>query len=105
MKLREKIKSLSGLWWISWFGIIGGFFLVGGWECKREFDDGGAASHFSLVLLTIIASSWSAFFVVDGKARNREPVVVEVLTAMGTLLAIFTLLGIFFFVQIAPRVR
>lgn len=105
MKLREQIRSLSGLWWISWFGIIGGFFIVGVGECKREFDDGSAASHFSLALLTIIGFSWSAFFVVDGKARKREPAVVDVLTAMGTLLAIFTLLGIFFFVQIAPRVR
>lgn len=82
-----------------------GSFLVGGWEYKREFDQGGAASHFSLALLIIIALSWSAFFVVDGKARNRERVVVNLLTVMGTLLAIFTLLGIFFFVQIAARVR
>lgn len=101
----KKIKSLSGLWWISGFGIIGGFFLVGGWEYKREFDQGSAASHFSLALLTIIALSWSAFLVFDGKARKREPMVVDVLTAMGTLLAIVTLLGIFFFVQIVPRVR
>jgi uncharacterized membrane protein YGL010W len=104
MKLREKIRSFLGYWWISWFGIIGGFFLVGGWECKREFDRGGAAFHFSLALLIIIAVSWVAFFVVDGNAQRREPMVVNVLTAMGTLLAIFTLLGIFFFVQIAPRV-
>jgi hypothetical protein len=105
MKFREKIKSLSGLWWISWFGIIGGFFLDGGWEYKREIDQGSAASHFSLALLTINALSWSAFFVLDGKARKREPKVVDVLTAMGRLPAIVTLLGIFFFVQIAPRVR
>jgi hypothetical protein len=105
MKLREKIRSFLGYWWISWFGIIGGFFLVGGWECKREFDQGGAAFHFSLALLITIALSWSAFFVVDGKAQRRGPMVVNVLTAMGTLLAIFTLLGIFFLVQIAPRVR
>jgi drug/metabolite transporter (DMT)-like permease len=105
MKLSDKIRSLSGLWWISWFGIIGGFFLVGGWEYKREFDQGGAASHFSLALLIIIALSWSALFLVDGKCRKREPVVVKLLTVMGTLLAIFTLLGIFFFVQVAPRVR
>jgi drug/metabolite transporter (DMT)-like permease len=105
MKLLEKIRSLSGLWWISWFGIIGGFFLVGGGEYKREFDQGGAASPFSLVLLVVITLSWSVFFVVDARARNREPMVVTLLTVMGTLLAIFTLLGIFFFVQVAPRIR
>jgi drug/metabolite transporter (DMT)-like permease len=104
MKLLEKIRSLSGLWWISWFGIIGGFFLVGGWEFKRELDQGGAASHFSLALLILIALSWSAFFVVDGRAQKREPRVVNVFTVIGTLLAIFTLLGIFYFVKIAPRV-
>jgi drug/metabolite transporter (DMT)-like permease len=105
MKLLETIRSLSGLWWISWFGIIGGFFLVGGWEYKRELDQGGATSHFSLALLILITLSWSAFFVVDGRAQGREPAVVNVLTVMGTLLAIFTLLGIFYFTKIAPRVR
>jgi hypothetical protein len=66
-----------------WVRNYRGFFLVGGWEYKREFDQPSAASHFSLALLTIIALSWSAFFVFDGKARKREPMVVDVLTAMG----------------------
>jgi len=53
---------------------------------------------------------WIVFFVVDDKARKRinaaenATVVVDLLTITGTVLAVFPLLGIGFFVVIAPRV-
>jgi len=54
---------------------------------------------------------WVLFYAVDEKARGRvdgeknKQVVVELLTIAGTFLAVFTLLGIFFFIYIAPRIR
>jgi hypothetical protein len=105
MNLREKIRSFAGLWWISWFGIWGGFLFVGGSEYKRELAQGGAASHFSVTLLTVVTLSWITFFIADAKLRAGERAVVNLLTVMGTLLAIFTLLGIVFFISIAPRIH
>jgi len=52
---------------------------------------------------------WVLFFVVDHKARSgayREKSwkdLVHLSTLAGTILAIYTLLGIFLFVYIAPR--
>ncbi len=102
---------MLGFWWISWFGIIGAFFLIGGMEYRRESSQGGAASHFSLMLLIITSLSWILFYAVDAKARKRvdgeknKRVVVDLLTVTGSLLAMFTVLGIFYFADIAQRVR
>jgi hypothetical protein len=60
------------------------------------------------MIVTILL--WIAFFIADDRARKRidgEPsltVVVDLLTLTGTFLAVFTLLGIGFFLVIAPRV-
>jgi hypothetical protein len=106
-----KMKSLRrwlGLWWISWFGIIGGFLMVGIGEYRHESR---AASHFSSTLMIVTVLLWIVFFIADDKARKRidsegnTTVVVDLLTLTGTFLAVFTLLGIGFFVVIAPRVR
>lgn len=106
---RKKGRSIADValsfWWISWFGIIGGFLFVGASEFRRELSQGGAASHFCLTLLIIVTLLWIMFFVADSKVKNREPAVVNLLTVMGTILAVFTILGIFFFIAIAPRVR
>ena len=53
---------------------------------------------------------WIVFFIADDMARKRidgegnTAVVVDLLTLTGTFLAVFTLLGVGFFVVIAPRV-
>jgi len=53
---------------------------------------------------------WALFFVADHKARkkidgeNSRQVVVNLLTLTGSILAVFTLLGIWFFTYIAPRI-
>jgi hypothetical protein len=54
---------------------------------------------------------WVLFFAIDNKARDKvdgrknKQVVGEITSVIGTVLAIFTLLGIFFFVYIAPRIQ
>ena len=69
------------------------------------------ASHFSLALMIVTIGAWLVFFVADGKIRSRidseenRAAIVDLLTLTGTLLAVFTLLGIGFFVSIAPRLR
>src|ERR1700751_2572136 len=105
-----KMKSLRrwlGLWWISWFGIIGGFLMVGIGEYRIESP---AASRFSVTLIIVTGLLWIVFFIADHRARKKTggettpTVVVDLLTMTGTFLAVFTLLGIAFFVVIAPRV-
>jgi hypothetical protein len=59
------------VWWISWFGIIGGFLLVGFWEYKLLSAIGGLAAHFSIVLLTVIVLSWILFYVVTAKLEAK----------------------------------
>ena len=93
---------LLSFWWISWFGILGGFIFVGGQEFGLEISNGGVASPFSLTLLTVIPLSWIVFFVADSKFKERRPVVP--LTTVGTILAILTILGIFYFLNVANRV-
>jgi hypothetical protein len=108
----EKFRDISvGLWWISWFGIIGGFLLVGVWEYRSISSQGGALPRFSLTLLIVTSLLLAVFYAVDGKARaavegaKNEQVVVHLLTMAGTFLAIITLLEILFFIYIAPRVQ
>jgi RsiW-degrading membrane proteinase PrsW (M82 family) len=108
---RANMKSLRrwlGLWWISWFGIIGGFLMVGIGAQRHEST---VASRFSIALMIVTVVLWISFFIADHHARERidgeanRRVVVDLLTLTGTFLAVFTLLGISFFVVIAPRVR
>jgi len=100
-------RKLLGLWWISWFGIIGGFFMVGISDYRHESP---SASHFSLALMIVTSVLWIVFFVTDASVRDKVDgeknriVVAYLLTLMGTFLATLTTLGIAFFVVIAPRV-
>ena len=67
-------------------------------------------SHFSITLMIVTVLLWIVFFIADDKARKtidgegNTAVVVDLLTLTGTFLAVFTLLGVGFFVVIAPRV-
>jgi hypothetical protein len=103
----KSVRSWLGLWWISWFGIIGGFLMVG---IGGYWHESTAASHFSVTLMIVTVLLWIAFFIADDRARKRingeanTTLVVDLLTMTGTILAVFTLLGIGFFVVIAPRV-
>lgn len=99
--LPQRRTSLRNLllsaWWVGWLGIIGGFLFVAVSEVKFEFSR-GAVSRPSLALLVVIPLSWTCFFVADSKAKDRRPRVVKLLMAAGSSLAVFTLLGIWFFV-------
>jgi hypothetical protein len=82
--------------------------MVGIGEYRYE---SAPTSHFSLILMIVTMAAWLVFFITDHKIRKRidgegnfAPV-VDHLSVMGTLLATFTLLGIGFFVEIAPRVK
>jgi hypothetical protein len=107
VKKMKSLRSWLGLWWISWFGIVGGFLMVGIGEYRREST---AASHFSGILMIVTVLLWIIFFIADDRARKRingdanARVIVDLLTMTGTFLAVFTLLGIGFFVAIAPHV-
>ena len=81
--------------------------MVGIGEYRHE---SAAASHFSITLMIVTVFLWIVFFIADDKARKRidgegnRTVIVDLLTLTGTFLAVLTLLGIGFFVVIAPRV-
>lgn len=97
------MSKIIDLWWISWFGFEAAFLFIGGAELKREISHNGTASPFSLMFLILTIVSWIFFYIAEAKVKNREPVVIRLLTAMGTILTLFTLLGIYFFAFIAPR--
>ena len=105
---RWKWGQWLGLWWVSWIGIISGFLMVGVFDFRHESTK---ASHFSLALMTVTIGAWIVFLVADSKVRNRIDgeknwaAMVGLLTLTGTLLAAFTLLGIGFFVYVAPHLR
>jgi hypothetical protein len=111
MSTVERAKdTLLGLWWISWLGIIGAFLFVGVWEYRNDSTQGGASSRFSLTLLIVTSLLWVVFYAVDAKtprivggAKNEQG--VELLTLAGTFLAIITLLGILYFIYVAPRIK
>jgi hypothetical protein len=112
MTTLEKAKStLVGLWWISWFGIIAGFVLVGVWEYRIILPKAGTSSRFSLSLLVVTIVLWVVFYVVGEKTRAKAEgaknyqVATDLLTMAGTFLAIVTIMGILFFSYIAPRVQ
>ena len=108
MKLQEETRGLADVlvsfWWISWLGIFLAFLYIGGRESWHEFYVGSSASYFSLTLLMGISLAWVVFIAVGEKVGERKPVVVNLLTLMGTFLAIFSLFAIFFFGRIAPRI-
>src|ERR1700739_4780259 len=98
--LPQKRTSLAALllfiWWVSWFGIIGGFLYVGVSQVRFELSR-GAVSRPSLALLVAIPLLWICFFIADSNTNERTPKVVKLLTIAGTLLAAFSVLGIWFF--------
>lgn len=98
-------EKWAGIWWISWFGIIGGFLIVEVSESNWEIAKQAPSSHFSLILLIVIFLSWVAFYVAAFRFDREWQVVWRLLTLMGTILAAITLLGIYFFVAVAPRLR
>jgi amino acid transporter len=87
------------------------FLLVGVLEYRIGLSTRSGASHFSLLLLIVTVLLWVLFFVLDGKVRgkahrdNNWQAIVLLSTLAGTILAILTLVGIFFFIYIAPRVH
>lgn len=109
VEMLRELDSIIGLWWISWFGILGSFLWIGIESYRYEAARRSSASHFSLGLLIAISLCWIAFFVVDTKMHPRvdgekDQIIVNLLTMLGSLLALFTLLGIYFFAVIVPRV-
>jgi hypothetical protein len=109
-KMTSRTEALLGIWWISWLGIIGGFLSVGVFEYRIARSLRHGASSFCLALLFITSLMWAIFFLADHKSRkkidgeNSRQVVVTLLTLTGSILAVFTLLGIWFFTYIAPRI-
>ena len=68
MSYAEKVReTLLGLWWISWFGFIFAFVIVG--YSARSNDDTG--SSFCLLLVVITLLLWGLFFAVDSKGAER----------------------------------
>ena len=64
-----------------------------------------AGRHFSLILMIVVGLFWTVFFIADARVSGeRRKSVVNLLTLMGTFLAVVTVLGIGFFVFVAPRI-
>ena len=99
---RTLANLFLSVWWVCWFGIIGGFLCVAVPQVKFELSR-GAVSRPSIAILVAVPLSWICFFIADSKAKERTPKVVKLLTVAGTLLAAFTVLGIWFFVANAAR--
>src|ERR1700677_786980 len=102
--LEKATDILVGLWWISWFGIIGGFLMVGVWVYRNISPPGSALRLFCLALLIVTILMWGVFYAVEEKARAKvdgvrnDQVVVHLLTMTGTFLAIISLMEILFFI-------
>jgi hypothetical protein len=71
-----------------------------------------AAHTYQSDVETVVTSLlWVLFFAVENKARDwvdgakHRQVVAELLKLTGTVLAVFTLLGIFYFLYVTPRVQ
>ena len=64
-----------------------------------------------LVAFMVTVVLWVVFYVAGEKTRAKvagakhEQVIVDLLTMTGTFLAITTIMGILFFIYIAPRVQ
>jgi hypothetical protein len=108
----EKTRdALLWFWWLSWFGIIGAFLWIGVVELRIALALRQRASLFLLALLLITSLMWVIFFVVDDKARKRvdgeknPQVVVTLSTFAGSILAVITLLEIYFFRFVVPRLQ
>jgi len=72
MTTLEKAKShLVGFWWISLFGIITGFVLVGVWEYRIILPKAGTSSRFSSSLLVVTIVLWVVFYVAGEKTRAK----------------------------------
>ena len=106
--MKSLTGALLGIWWISWLGIIGGFLSVGVFEYRSARSLRHGASSLCVALLFTTSLMWAIFFLADHNVRKRidgensRQVVVTLLT--GSILAVFTLLGIWFFTYIAPRI-
>lgn len=94
---------LLSLWRLSWFGIIGGFLFVAVAELRHESPHGGGVAHFTVALLIVVILSWITYFVARSRLRTGDPLIARLLTVMGSLLALFTLLATYFLVTIASR--
>jgi hypothetical protein len=112
MSTLEKVTNiLLSLWWMSWFGIIGGFLMVGVLDYRNISPHGGALRRFCLTLLIVTSLMWGVFYASEEKARAKvdgarnQQVVVHLRTMTATFLAIISLLEILFFIYIAPRVQ
>jgi hypothetical protein len=105
----ERITSnFLSVWWISWFGIISAFLLVG-YELLSFIQ--GRAAYSSILLLTATVLLWILFYIVTENLRAKIPrdrnwhASTLLSTLAGTILAIFTLLGIAFFIYVAPHIH
>jgi hypothetical protein len=104
-KTRGIKDTILGIWWIAWFGIIGGFLFVSGAELWREFAQRAAVTQFSSVLFVVIVLSWVAFYIATSRFGQQWTLVWRLFTAAGSILAIITIVAIYFFITVAPRVQ
>jgi hypothetical protein len=105
------VDGLLWVWFMCWWGIFGGFLGVGFSGYSDLTPGERRPSQFSLALLIITTFLWVILFVADGKiragieGRKSRHAFGSYFMLTGTILAIFTLLGIFFLVYIAPRIQ
>ena len=98
-------------WVMCWLGFIPAFLTVGISEYRIALAASSRVASYCLVLLIGTITLWILFFVSDHKARanvvergERRRLVI-LFTVAGSILAVYTLAGVFFFVYVAPRVQ
>jgi hypothetical protein len=108
----EKVSDIFlSVWFLCWLGIIMGFIFLFFSEYRTVSSISSAGAHFSLALFVTTALLWVLYFACDHKARAKVESTADwkSLTLLsilaGSILAIYTLMGIAFFVFVAPRVR
>jgi hypothetical protein len=101
---------LLWLWVMSWFAFTGHSF---GWEfgSTESLYPQSRVSNVCLMLISTTIVLWVLFFAVDHNARSNArgektwKSLVQLSTLAGTILAIYTLLGVVFFVHVAPQLH
>ena len=107
---RFLLEILQRLWFLFWIGSFYGFLAVAWEECWRQFSEKSQAFPFSIAFIFTICVSWIGFLIADSRrdsqiegVQNKRYVYLSFV--FGSTISVFTLLGIYFLVSVAPLIH